>query len=424
MPSLSGAWLDVWFVGSAILIWFMIAYQFALFVAGLIYSRRYAHRAAADPADGWPSVSIVVPARNEARVIAQTIRALVALDYPSDRVDITIVDDGSTDETPDIVAAMASADARIRCFRVPAGEAGGGKARALNRVFPELRHDLVAIYDADNRPEPPSLRRLVAEMVHTPRLAAAVGKFRTLNRDRTLLTRFINIEGLAFQWIVQAGRCALLGVTTLPGTNFVIRRAVLDEVGGWDPEALTEDAELSIRIYETGRRIRFVPNAVTWEQEPERLDIWFRQRRRWARGHNYVLAKHLRRLLHLRPKRVALELLYTLATYYVVFAAILVSDVLFVLGGLGLVSIHALGPYSEIWLLAFALFLLEVTIALSRERGEDSLGNLLLVVAGYFTYCQLWIPVVACAFADDVLRRRRVWVKTERFAEAGGETEP
>ncbi len=163
---------------------------------------------------------------------------------------------------------------------------------------------------------------------------------------------------------------------------------------------------------------------MTWEQEPETLGIWFRQRRRWARGHNYVLAKHLRRLLHLRPRVLAIELLYTLATYYVVFAAILVSDILFVLGGLGLVSIHALGPYSEIWLLAFALFLLEVTIALSREPGEDSLINLLLVVAGYFTYCQLWIPVVACAFADDVLRRRRIWIKTERFAEAGGEAEP
>jgi cellulose synthase/poly-beta-1,6-N-acetylglucosamine synthase-like glycosyltransferase len=276
------AWLDLWFVASAILIWFMIAYQFALFVAGLIYSRRFSRRAATAPAGGWPGVSIVVPARNEARVIAQTIQALTALDYPADCLDITIVDDGSTDATPEIVAAMAANDPRIRCFRVPSGESGQGKASALNRVFPELKHDLIAIYDADNRPEPPSLRRLVAEMVQTPRLAAAVGKFRTLNRDRTLLTRFINIEGLAFQWIVQAGRCAMLGVTTLPGTNFVIRRTVLEEVGGWDRDALTEDAELSIRIYETGRRIRFVPHAVTWEQEPERLGIWFKQRRSTA----------------------------------------------------------------------------------------------------------------------------------------------
>ncbi len=419
----ASAWLDLLFVASAVLIWFMIAYQFALFTAGFVYSRRARTRTSADGVD-WPSVSILVPARNEARVIASTIDALRALDYPRDRIDITIVDDGSTNGTDAIVADIAATDPRVRCLKVPAAEAGQGKASALNRAFALLRHDLIAIYDADNRPEPASLRRLVSALVSDVRLAAAVGKFRTINRRRNLLTRFVNIESVAFQWIVQAGRCALLGVTTLPGTNFVIRRQALEQAGGWDPDALTEDAELSIRIYETGRRIEFVPAAVTWEQEPERLGIWFRQRRRWARGHNYVLAKHLRRLLHLRPRIVALELLYTLAIYYVVFAAIAISDVLFVLAALGLVSIRALGPYSEIWLLAFSLFVLEVTIALSREPGEDSLVNLLLVVAGYFTYCQLWIPVIAFAFLDDVFGRRRVWVKTERFAETPRVLEP
>ena len=82
--------------------------------------------------------------------------------------------------------------------------------------------------------------------------------------------------------------------------------------------------------------------------------------------------------------------------------------------------IRALGPYAELWLLAFMLFVLEIAIALSREKDEDSLTNLLLVVAAYFTYCQLWIPVVVVAFVDDViLRRKRVWAKTERFAERG-----
>ncbi len=308
----------------------------------------------------------------------------------------------------------------MRCLRVPAPDAGHGKAAALNFAFAQVRHGLIAIYDADNRPEPGSLRTLVSALEREPALAAAVGKFRTSNRDRNLLTRFINIESLVFQWIVQAGRWALLGVTTLPGTNFVIRREVLERVGGWDEQALTEDAELTIRVYETGRRIRFVPDAVTWEQEPERLGTWFRQRTRWARGHNYVLARHLGRLMHLRPRVLALELLYALAIYYVVFAAIAVSDILFVLAGLRIVSIRALGPYSEIWLLAFALFVLEAAIALSRERGEDSFGNLCLVLVAYFTYCQLWIPVVLRAFLDDVVfRRKRVWAKTERFAEAG-----
>ena len=419
----SAVWLDALFVVGAVIIWFMIAYQFALFVAGFWYSRRAAWaRVPLPEGDNWPPVSVMVPAHNEARVIEKTVEALLALDYPHDRLEITIVDDGSKDGTGDIVDGISARDSRVRCIRVPPEKGGRGKAAALNGVFSMVSHDLIAIYDADNRPEPGSLKELVMPLVHDSNLAAAVGKFRCINRHRTLLTRFVNIETMAFQWIVQAGRWQMLGVTTLPGTNFVIRRQVLAEVGGWDEEALTEDAELSIRVYETGKRIRFVPRAVTWEQEPEKLKVWFKQRTRWARGHNYVLAKHLGRLLHLKPRVLAFELLYMLAIYYVVFLTIAISDVLFVLALCGVVSLRAIGPYSEIWLLAFSLFVLEVTIALSREKGEDSLPNLLLVVVAYFTYCQCWIPVVIRAFTHDVvLRRGRKWDKTERFVEVGAE---
>jgi cellulose synthase/poly-beta-1,6-N-acetylglucosamine synthase-like glycosyltransferase len=419
----SSLWLDTPFVASAVILWFMIAYQLALFVAGYLHSRRDAWLVPAlPPGKEWPPVSILVPARNEARVIARTVERLCALDYPAEKLEIVIVDDGSSDGTGEIVDRAAATDKRVRCLRVPPEKGGRGKSAALTYAIEASRHDLIAIYDADNRPEPDSLRALVAALVADPTLAAAVGKFRCLNRHRNLLTRFINIESLAFQWIMQAGRWALLGVTTLPGTNFVIWRSVLKEVGGWDEKALTEDAELTIRLYETGRRIRFVPGAVTWEQEPEKLRTWLRQRLRWARGHNYVLAKHTKRLLALRPRVIALELLYTLLLYYVVCAAIAISDILFVLAGSGLVSLHAIGPYSRMWILAFLLFVLEVGIALSREEGEDSFANLLLVVIAYFTYCQLWIYLVVRALVDDVvLRRAKVWAKTERFAERAQE---
>jgi cellulose synthase/poly-beta-1,6-N-acetylglucosamine synthase-like glycosyltransferase len=415
---ISSRLLDAFFVVSAMTIWFIIAYQFTLFLAGLVYSRRAAQKS--PEVFDWPAVSILVPARNEERVIVSTMEALLALDYPTDRLEVMIVNDGSTDATEALVQARTAIDPRVRCLTVPAERSGRGKAAALNLAFSLVRHDLIAIYDADNRPDPNSLKKLVYSLARQPELAAAVGKFRCINRTRTLLTRFINIESLAFQWIVQAGRWALLGVTTLPGTNFVIRKKALQDAGGWDEEALTEDAELTIRLYETGRRIRFVPDAVTWEQEPESLRVWFRQRTRWARGHNYVLSKHLGRLLHLKPRVLALEILYALFIYYVVFAAVAVSDITFVLAGVGLLKIRALGPYSEVWLLAFALFVLEVTIALSREKDEDSFINLVLVVVAYFTYCQLWIPVVVRAFFDDVvLRRKRVWAKTERYVEVG-----
>ena len=176
---------------------------------------------------------------------------------------------------------------------------------------------------------------------------------------------------------------------------------------------------MSIQIYEAGYKIKYVPYAVTWEQEPEKLSTWFRQRSRWARGNNYLVAKHTRRILAIRPKRLGFELLYTLALYYVFFAAIVLSDLLFVLCALGWVRVPVPGPFAEVWVLALALFAVEVTLALSREEGEDSLLNILLTVFAYFTYCQLWIPVVLKGFYDDYVRRKaRVWDKTERFAVA------
>ena len=71
---------------------------------------------------------------------------------------------------------------------------------------------------------------------------------------------------------------------------------VLDRIGGWDEEALTEDSEMSLRIYAAGWYIKFVPYSVTWEQEPERFSVWVKQRTRWVRGNNYVIAKFLRHL--------------------------------------------------------------------------------------------------------------------------------
>ncbi len=112
--------------------------------------------------------------------------------------------------------------------------------------------------------------------------------YRAWNRKRAFLTRFLNIEGIGFQWILQAGRWMLMRLTTLPGTNYVIRKALVDRLNGWDISALTEDAEMSIRIYQAGYRIQFIPDSVTWEQEPEGLKVWFRQRRRWVRGSNYL----------------------------------------------------------------------------------------------------------------------------------------
>jgi cellulose synthase/poly-beta-1,6-N-acetylglucosamine synthase-like glycosyltransferase len=410
--------IDAAFVITVVLIWFMLVYQFVLCVLGFIYSdrARSERRKLAEKSIELPRITLLIPAHNEEVVLNRTLAAMSELDYPSDRLEVLVIDDASTDRTGEIAEWWAERLTYFRVVHLPRDERRGGKSAALNRGLAIARFENIAVYDADNTPEPGALRDLAGQLADNPNVGAVIGTFRTVNRNRNILTRMISIEGLSYQWIVQAGRWMLLRVCTLPGTNLLIRRSILDTLGGWDEQALTEDAELSIQIYELGYTIKYVPYAVTWEQEPERLSTWFRQRSRWVRGNNYVLMKHARRLLRVRPRRLGIELLYTMSLYYIFFAAIVLSDILFLVGVAGLITIDLPGPYKEVWLLAFALFCSEVTVALSREEGEDSLVNIFLVALSYFTYCQLWIPVVCKGFYDDfVVRKTRVWAKTERF---------
>ena len=410
--------IDILFVLSVVIIWFMLAYQFLLCVLGWIYSHiaeREKHEMAKRDLE-LPGVSVLIPAHNEEVVLDDTLRAMTRLEYPEGRMEIIVINDASSDNTGQIADRWAANDSRIRVLHLSVEERAGGKSAALNRGIALARFEAIAIYDADNTPEPLALLHLARQLAAHENLGAVIGTFRCVNRRKNLLTRMINIEGLSYQWIVQAGRWMLMRVCSLPGTNLIIRRNILESLGGWDTSALTEDAELSIQIYEAGYKIKFVPYAVTWEQEPENLSTWFRQRSRWARGNNYLVAKHARRLLTIRPRRLGIELLYNLGLYYIFFSAILLSDLLLIACATGLVRVTVFGPFLEVWLLALGLFVAEVTLALSRAEGEDSFINILLTVLAYFTYCQLWIPVVLKGFYDDyVLRKARVWDKTKRF---------
>ncbi len=410
--------VDIFFLLSVTIIWFMVGYQLLLFLFGHWYYRRTREGKEAPPPladEDAPGVSILIPCRNEERVIAHTIDALLALDYPTSQIEIVVINDGSTDRTAEVAGEFASV-ARVQVVNVPPGKAARGKSCALNYGIQFAQHSIIAIYDADNVPEPGALRPLVSQLLSNPKLAATLGMYRAWNRKRALITRFINIEGIAFQWILQAGRWAFMHVATLPGTNYVIRREVLNQLGGWDEEALTEDSELSIRIYQAGYQIQFVPSSMTWEQEPERFRHWFRQRRRWVRGSNYVFRKFALSLLKTRPKRIGFELLYGLSLYYIFFLAVVISDVLLILLGTGLVHLSISGPYSVIWIVAFTTFVLQLVIALACEPGEDSPTNILLACLMYFTYAQMWIPLVAAGFYDDfVIGRERKWDKTKRY---------
>jgi cellulose synthase/poly-beta-1,6-N-acetylglucosamine synthase-like glycosyltransferase len=409
--------LSIVFLVSVILIWFMIAYQLVLTLAGFFHYRnsyKEKHRIDAKHFE-FPRVSILIPAHNEEKVISYTVEAMMKLDYPNDKLDILVINDGSSDATAEIVQRYADQDSRVRLYNVPKGEGGKGKSRALNLGLKQTDAEFIAVYDADNTPLPSALKYLMAQLLEDESLGGVLGKFRTVNKNRNLLTRFINIETLSFQSMLQAGRWKLFKVATLPGTNLIIRRHLLDKLHGWDENAITEDSELSIRIYMEGFRIKFVPYSITYEQEPESWSVWIKQRTRWVRGNNYVGKKFLKEVPAFKNKFLAFELTYLLSLYYVFFIAILSSDVLFLLGMFNVVVISLPGPYTTVWIVALFLFLLEILLALSYDR-EDKFSNVLLVLLMYFTYCQFWIYIVGKAIYLDVIKKeKQTWVKTVRF---------
>lgn len=411
---------DMLMLVSLICIWFLLLMNVLLITGGYLYymeSNRYQPPRLED----YPMVSILVPAHNEAIVITRTVRSLLDLDYPNDRYEIIIINDNSSDDSARLLAETQERNPgrKLRIINTDSKTGGKGKSNALNIGFQECIGSYVVIYDADNTPEKNALRLLVAEIEANSHLGAVIGKFRTRNKNASLLTRFINIETLAFQWMAQAGRWKLMKLCTIPGTNFIIRREILEQIGGWDKDAIAEDTEISFRIYLLGYYIKFLPQAVTWEQEPQTLKVWFRQRTRWVKGNIYVLIKHLPMLLDPKAGQVRFDILYFLSTYFLLLTALVISDSLLLLNASGLVHTTLAGFSVLLWLLAIILFVLGTFVTITTEKGEMSLSNAVIISLMYFTYAKLWMIVAIYGLIqyikDKMLRKETTWYKTQRF---------
>lgn len=366
-----------------------------------------------------PTVSVFIPAHNEEVVIGQTLAAMSRLYYPKDRLEVIVICDNCSDNTVAIAKSYEEKYPFIRTIETEGENKGKGKSSALNTALAQSNSEYVVVYDADNTPEEKAVWYLAMGLVNDTKAAAVVGKFRVVNADETWLTRFINIETICFQWMAQGGRWKWFKVATIPGTNFAIRRSILEELGGWDVKALAEDTELTIRVYNLGWHIRFFPKAITWEQEPETLGVWWKQRTRWARGNQYVVLKFLKQFTTLKRKSIIFDLFYFFFTYFLFFFGVILSNSLFVLNLFFDIGLTVGNVSLVLWILAALLFLGEVMVTLSIEKSQMTWKNFLYVMLMYFTYSQMWIILVLNSLYLETKRmftgEEVRWYKTERF---------
>jgi cellulose synthase/poly-beta-1,6-N-acetylglucosamine synthase-like glycosyltransferase len=407
---------------SLVVIWITVFMNVILVISGYLYYSKINKEQMEEQLEEYPFVSILVPAHNEGIVIKKTVTALLELSYPKDKYEIIIVNDNSSDNSAEILQKMQREHKERNLIVINTDNiiGGKGKSNALNIGLEKSKGEILAVYDADNTPDKKALKYLVQTLIQDKGLGAVIGKFRCRNKERNLLTNFINIETLTYQWMAQAGRWNLFKLCTIPGTNFVVRREIMNKMDGWDTKAITEDTEVSFRIYRMGYKIKFMPLAVTYEQEPQTVKVWFKQRNRWVKGNIYVVIKNLKYLFNLKADVTRFDILYYLLVYFFFLSASVISDSIFILGGLGLIQIHIGGYAAILWFMALLVFVLSVMVAISTEKGELNFKNILIILLSYFTYCKMWAIVSIAGFynyvRDIVLKRETKWYKTERFS--------
>ncbi|KEY99504.1 polysaccharide deacetylase, partial [Sphingomonas sp. BHC-A] len=257
-----------------------------------------ARRGRPAPPDHQPTVSVIIPAYNEARVIESSVRRVLASQYPG--LQLIVADDGSRDATSAIVAQAFADDPRVTLLTLP----NGGKAAALNRALAQATGEIVIALDADTQFEPQTIARL-ARWFADPALGAVAGDARVGNRVN-LVTRWQAVEYITAQNLERRALAGFDAMTVVPGAVGAWRRAALDAVGGYPENTLAEDQDLTIAIQQAGWRVTFDPEAVAWTEAPESFRALARQRYRWAFGTLQCLWKHRRILRDRRPTGLAL----------------------------------------------------------------------------------------------------------------------
>ena len=228
-----------------------------------------------------PAVDVVVAARDEQAVIGRLVEGLARLRYPQDRLKLWVVDDASTDRTPQLLAELQQRFAFLRVLRREPGS-GGGKSGALNAVNAQLQGRWMLVLDADADLQPDTLERLIP-MAEAGGWAAVQLRKAVANPLVNWLTRAQAME-MALDTVIQQGRLGSGGVVELRGNGQLLRRDGLQASGGFNEDTVTDDLDLSFRLLLAGQPVGVLWDPPVREEAVLTLAALWRQRQRWAEG--------------------------------------------------------------------------------------------------------------------------------------------
>ncbi|RAS60765.1 cellulose synthase/poly-beta-1,6-N-acetylglucosamine synthase-like glycosyltransferase [Lentzea atacamensis] len=376
---------------------------------------------------------IIIPALNEERVVANTVRSALALDGARTPVQVVVVDDGSDDGTPHVLAEID--DHRLHVLRRNLPDARKGKGEALNHAFRYVRgiaeengtvhRTVIGVIDGDGRGAPGMLSEITS---YFGRRDVGAVQCRVRIHNRTNLLAFL--QDLEFSCVVDASQSLrdVVGTVGLGGNGQFVRLATLMQLGDapWSA-CLVEDLELGLRVHLTGQRIRYATHATITQQGLVDVNRLLRQRTRWGQGNLQCLG-YVPKLL--RAKHVGsvalLEFLQYLLTPWLVAPMTLLITALVGINFYTQFNGHSIGGITvnggntllalAIWLVALVLPGLIWGVVHRLKHGDEPMWRCLAVGLAYPAFLILGSISTLRALYRHVAGRKS-WAKTERLVE-------
>ena len=407
-----------------LLLFFILLYSFVQLNLSLAYRNEMKEDKQRPKADGidWPHVTIQLPVYNELYVVERLIDCVAELDYPSDKLEIQVLDDGNDESVQKAQSRVAHWQSKgLDIKHIQREERVGYKAGALAYGLEKAKGEFTAIFDADFLPSKDFLKRTIPHFIGNDQLGVVQTRWEHINEDYSTLTR-LQAFGLDAHFTVeQTGRNRQGHFINFNGTAGVWRNACIHDAGGWQHDTITEDLDLSYRAQLKGWKFRYLEEVGSPAELPAEMNALKSQQFRWTKGAAECAVKNLPKVLMKRgiglPTKIhAIFHLMNSAVFVCILAAALLSlpilmvkastsayDIWFNVAGVFLISFFVLAFFY--WTSRkyrgdrFIDFLRDFPLFLSVSMGL-SLHNSIAVIEGYIGRKTPFVRTPKFAIAD------------------------